>query len=172
MKRELLVVLAVASLAFPQAGIATVLRDAKVTVFFSPGGGAAQGIVDMLAQAKTTVLVQAFSFTSAPLAKALKDAHDRGVKVQVILDKSQRAERYSGLTYLQHAGIAVRIDAQHQIAHNKVMVVDNRWVLTGSYNFTKSAEFENAENLLVVEDSNLARIYTTNWLAHAAHSEP
>ncbi len=172
MGRILFLLLSCGSLAFSQAGVDVVLKNAKVTVFFSPDGGAAQGIVDTLARAKETVVVQAYSFTSAPIAKALKDAHARGVNVQVILDKSQRTERYSGFSYLQHAGVPVRIDAQHKINHNKVIVVDNRWVITGSYNFTKSAESENAENLLIVDDPTLARIYTTNWLAHAAHSEP
>ena len=65
-----------------------------------------------------------FSFTSAPIAKALVDAHKRGVEVQVILDKSQRTEKYSSADFVQHAGIPIWIDAKHAIAHNKIMVID------------------------------------------------
>jgi phosphatidylserine/phosphatidylglycerophosphate/cardiolipin synthase-like enzyme len=115
--------------------------------------------------------VQAYSFTSAPIAGALKAARDRGVAVKVILDKSQRSERYTGLTYLVHAGVPVWVDSAHAIAHNKVMVFDGRMVATGSFNFTKAAEEKNGENLLLVESPALAEIYTRNWQDHLAHSE-
>ena len=125
-----------------------------------------------LDRAKTSVLVQAYSFTSAPIAKALLEAHKRRVKVQVILDKSQKNEKYSSATFLSNQGIPVRIDARHAIAHNKVMVIDGETVITGSFNFTKAAEEKNAENLLVIRDTKLAELYTKNWQEHERHSEP
>jgi phosphatidylserine/phosphatidylglycerophosphate/cardiolipin synthase-like enzyme len=85
-------------------------------------------------------LVQAYSFTSAPIANALVDAHKRGVNVQVILDKSQRTEKYSSADFVARAGIPTFIDAKHAIAHNKIMVIDGYEILTGSFNFTKAAE--------------------------------
>jgi phosphatidylserine/phosphatidylglycerophosphate/cardiolipin synthase-like enzyme len=127
--------------------------------------------VKELRQAKSTVLVQAYSFTSAPIAKALLDAHKRGVKVQVILDRSQRKEKYTEATFLYNQGIPVKIDAKHGIAHNKVMVIDGETVVTGSFNFTKQAEERNAENLLVIRDRKLAELYTKNWQEHAGHSQ-
>jgi phosphatidylserine/phosphatidylglycerophosphate/cardiolipin synthase-like enzyme len=81
--------------------------------YFSPSGGCTQAVVDALAGAKQSVLVQAYSFTSAPIARALVDAHKRGVDVQVILDKSQRGERYSSATFLANEGIPTYIDAAH-----------------------------------------------------------
>jgi hypothetical protein len=88
--------------------------------------------VDALTGAKKSVLVQAYSFTSAPIAKALVDAHRRGVEVKVILDRSNRTAHYSAATFLAHAGIPVWIDAQHAIAHDKVMIIDgNTQNLTG-----------------------------------------
>ncbi|MDB6039350.1 MAG: phospholipase D/Transphosphatidylase [Verrucomicrobiales bacterium] len=140
------------------------------SVFYSPRGGCTEAVVTALALAKTTVLVQAYSFTSAPIAKALVDAHRRGVSVQVILDKSQRTEKYSSATFIRNYGIACYIDSQHAIAHNKVMVIDGKTVLTGSFNFTKAAEEKNAENLLVLQDAELAMKYTLNWVAHRQHS--
>jgi phosphatidylserine/phosphatidylglycerophosphate/cardiolipin synthase-like enzyme len=128
--------------------------------------------VEALGNAKTTVLVQAYSFTSAPIAKALTDAHRRGVNVQVLLDRSQRTEKYSSATFLFNNGIPCFIDSQHAIAHNKVMVIDGHTVITGSFNFTKAAENNNAENLLVIQDSEMAAKYAQNWLVHRQHSEP
>ncbi len=142
-----------------------------IRVFFSPHGGCTAAVVATLGTAKSNVLVQAYSFTSAPIAGALVDAKKRGVDVRVILDKSQRTERYSEADFLLHAGIPTWIDAKHATAHNKVMVIDGRTVLTGSFNFTKAAENNNAENLLVIEDPALSWQYTTNWQAHLAHSE-
>ena len=140
-------------------------------VYFSPNGGCTDAIVKALGDAKTSVLVQAYSFTSAPIAKALVDAHKRGVDVQVILDKSQRSEKYSSADFVAHAGIPTYIDAKHKIAHNKIMVIDGQVVITGSFNFTKSAESENAENLLIINSTDLAVKYTKNWQEHLGHSE-
>jgi len=143
---------------------------AEVHVFFSPGGGCTTAITNQLAQAKQTVFVQAYSFTSAPIAKAIVDAHKRGVKVMVLLDKSQRTATYSSADFLHNAGVTVFIDASHAIAHNKVMVIDGKTVLTGSFNFSKAAEQSNAENLLVIHDAILATKYITNWQSHLQHS--
>jgi len=141
--------------------------------YFSPNGGCTQAIVEQLNAAKKSVLVQAYSFTSAPIAKALVDAKKRGVDVQVILDKSQRGEAYSSATFLANEGVLTYIDSDHRIAHNKVMIIDGHTVITGSFNFTKSAEEGNAENLLVINNApQLATRYTANWKEHLGHSEP
>jgi phosphatidylserine/phosphatidylglycerophosphate/cardiolipin synthase-like enzyme len=140
-------------------------------VSFSPHGGCTEAVVAEIGRARASVLVQAYSFTSTPIAKALVDAHQRGVRIEVILDKSQRGEKYSSADFVAHAGIPTRIDARHAIAHNKVMIVDGQTVITGSFNFTKAAEEQNAENLLVIRDAALAERYAANWKAHLDHSE-
>ena len=91
--------------------------------------------------------------------------------MKVILDKSQQTERYSSATFLTRAGIPVWIDRKHAIQHNKVMVVDSQIVITGSFNFTKSAEEKNAENLLIITDSPTAKKYLENWEKCREHSE-
>lgn len=141
-------------------------------VFFSPRGGCTDAIVAELNRATNSVRVMAYSFTSAPIAAAVRDAHKRGVDVAVILDKSQRTEKYSEADFLAHAGIRTLIDAKHAIAHNKVMILDGATVITGSFNFTKAAEERNAENVLVIHDPRLARQYLDNWQEHEIHSEP
>ena len=117
--------------------------------------------------------MQAYSFTSAPIAKALLDAHKRGVKILAVLDKSNQTDKYSSATFLANAGIPVLIDAEHAIAHNKVIVIDDSTVLTGSFNFSKAAEEKNAENLLILKKApELAQAYIANFNAHAAHAHP
>ena len=142
-----------------------------VQVFFSPHGGATEAVVNALDGATNSVLVQAYSFTSAPIARALVEAGHRHINVQLILDKSQRTEKYSEADFLSRQGIPTMIDAEHAIAHNKVMIIDGYLVLTGSFNFTRAAEDNNAENLLVINDPVLAKRYTENWHAHESHSE-
>ena len=93
------------------------------------------------------------------------------VQVQVILDKSQRSEKYSSADFLANQGVPVVIDANHAIAHNKVIVIDGATVLTGSFNFTKAAQERNAENLLILRDQALAAQYTKNWEAHRQHRQ-
>ena len=109
---------------------------------------------------------------STLIAQALIDAHHRGVRVEAILDKSNRHDEHSLADMLRQGGIPVTIDARHEIAHNKVMVIDGAVVITGSFNFTRQAEHSNAENMLVIRDAGLARQYADNWSCHAAHSEP
>jgi phosphatidylserine/phosphatidylglycerophosphate/cardiolipin synthase-like enzyme len=140
-------------------------------VYFSPDGGCTEAIVNEIRHAKSEIYVQAYSFTSAPIAKALVDAHKRGIKVEVILDKSQKRERYTEATFLTNAGIPTYIDSVHAIAHNKIMVIDKEFVITGSFNFTKAAEEKNAENLLILQSKELASQYLMNWTKHKNHSD-
>lgn len=116
--------------------------------------------------------MQAYSFTSAPIAKALLEAHKRGVKVIAVLDKSQRSERYMSATFLANAGAQVLIDDKHAIAHNKIMIIDRATLITGSFNFTRAAEDKNAENLLVIKGNKaLTNEYLQNFETHRGHAE-
>jgi len=151
----------------PQASI-----PQGVQVYFSPRGGATDAVVNVLDHATNSVLVQAYSFTSAPIAQALVLAHRRGVKVRAILDHSQRTEKYSEADFLKNSSIPTLIDPRHAIAHNKIIIIDGYLIITGSFNFTRAAEEHNAENLLLINDPVLAQQYIANWRAHEQHSEP
>ena len=135
-----------------------------IEVAFSPNGGGAGLIIRTIGEAKKTIQVQAYSFTNADIAKALLDAHKRGVNVRVVLDKSQETEKYTSATFLANAGVPVRIDDDFAIAHSKIMILDEETVITGSFNFTKAAEERNAENVLVIRGNReLAKLYLQNW---------
>ncbi len=143
-----------------------------IEVYFSPHGGCTDAVVRELDAAKDSVLVQAYTFTSSPIAKALVAARGRGVNVQVILDKSPRTGAYSPGNFFKEAGIPTFIDDKYAMAHNKIMVIDGRTVITGSFNFDEAAEEDNAENLLVLHDAATAARYAANWNAHLAQSVP
>jgi phosphatidylserine/phosphatidylglycerophosphate/cardiolipin synthase-like enzyme len=145
-------------------------RLPPIEVYFSPHSGSTTAIVQEIDRARSEILVQAYSFTSAAIANALLKAHRRGIRVEVILDKSQKKQKYSSFTFLTNARIPTYIDAEHAIAHNKVILIDRSVVITGSFNFTKAAEEKNAENLLIIRSKELTRRYLDNWLHHRAHS--
>ena len=143
----------------------------NIEVYFSPRGGATDAVCREITSAQREIMVQAYSFTSAPIAQALTAAKKRGVAVSVILDKSQESEKYSSADYLAHAGIPTFIDKRHAIAHNKIIIIDRITIITGSFNFTKAAEEHNAENLLVIHgDVDLAAKYLRNFDDHLNHS--
>ena len=143
-----------------------------IETYFSPKGGVTDAVVREIDAAGQTIFVQAYSFTSAKIAEALVNAQRRGVVVHVILDRSNATEKYSSADFLAHSDVPVLIDARHEIAHNKIMILDAQVVITGSFNFTKQAETSNAENLLIIRDRSIAQRYLENWHEHQAHSEP
>lgn len=145
---------------------ATAGENPQWKLCFSPDGRCSSLILDAISSARETVRVQAYSFTARPIAEALIEARRRGVDVAVIVDKSQTSERYSVIALLNEAGIPLYVDYCCAIAHNKVMVIDGKKVVTGSYNFTKGAEEKNAENLLVIDDATMAKAYLENWTVH------
>ena len=145
-------------------------HEPAVAAHFSPKGGCTEAVVAEIRAARSEVLVMAYSFSCPDIAGALIAAAARRVRVVVLLDRSNEAETYSELGDLEEHGLEVWIDACHAIAHNKVIVIDRRTVITGSFNFTRQAEHANAENLLVLRDHHdLAARYRDNFHAHKDH---
>jgi phosphatidylserine/phosphatidylglycerophosphate/cardiolipin synthase-like enzyme len=141
-------------------------------VYFSPSGGVTAAVVKEIATSKREILMQAYGFTSQPIATALADAAKRGVKVAVILDRSNRTAVGSMLPVLAKTPVTVRIDSSHAIAHNKILLIDGSTLLTGSFNFTNAAERSNAENLYIRRHCPVIDRYLANWHLHEAHSPP
>jgi phosphatidylserine/phosphatidylglycerophosphate/cardiolipin synthase-like enzyme len=142
-----------------------------IALYFSPQGGCEEAVVGEIERAKKTIDMQAYSFTSKAIAAALGSAQERGVRVRAVLDEKATGEYYNGATYLRDHGVAAYVDGQHPIAHNKVIIIDGQTIITGSFNFTKQAERENAENLLIITGrSALAGAYEENFEHHLGHS--
>jgi phosphatidylserine/phosphatidylglycerophosphate/cardiolipin synthase-like enzyme len=143
-------------------------------VYFSPNGGSTGAIIEVIRNARQTILVQAYLLYSTRLAGALVRAHQRGIQVHVLLDAhaQQHDPPVPAVARLVAADIAVSLDARHAWVHDKVMILDGSIVITGSYNWTVAADTQNGENLLVIRDPRLAEVYTENWMRHAHHSTP
>lgn len=151
---------------------------AAIEVYFPPWDDAEHRLLDVLNNAHHQILVQAFLLTSRDIAAALVAAHQRGIEVQVLADAKQHADNpLSQLPSLARAGIPVWLEDRYRNAHNKVMIVDAGSpapvVLTGSYNFTRSAQRLNAENLLIIRgQAAVAGQYAENWKRHRATATP
>lgn len=112
-------------------------NEPEYIICFTPGGDCTGLLVRKIQQAKQNILVQAYSFTSVPIASALIDADRRGVDVKIILDKSQLKARNGAYSSFLDNHIALWIDYKVSIAHNKVMIIDGKTVVTGSFNFVR-----------------------------------
>lgn len=141
-------------------------------VYFTPGDDAQGAAVAEIGKAKASILVQTYSFTSVPIAKALAAAHERGVKVRVLSDRENETSKYTALDFLAGKGVEVLVDDKVRIAHNKVMVIDGALVLTGSFNWTKAAQESNAENLVMLPGREVASVYAANWEKRLATARP
>jgi len=170
MKRKALALLWVSLLLWSTGSLA---QAGSIRVYFSPNGGCTDAILSEINQAKTEILLQSYSFTSQPIARALIRAKQRGVRISAVLDKSNRSQKYSAATFLKNMEIPVFIDDKHAIARNKIMIIDNRVVITGSFKFTAAAENKNAENLLILDDlPDLTRAYRENFQNQLRHAVP
>lgn len=167
------VLMAAANKANPAPQAPSMGAEEGITALFSPSGGCTDALVGEIYKAAQSLDVMAYSFTSQPIADAVIDAASRGVKVRVILDKLQKTDKNSVATQLSGKHVAVYIDDQHALAHNKVMLIDGKIVVTGSFNFTRSSEERNAENLIILSARpKLCATYEANFEQHLSHSIP
>jgi phosphatidylserine/phosphatidylglycerophosphate/cardiolipin synthase-like enzyme len=146
----------------------------KFTTCFTPGEDCTSEIVSEIDSAQKSLLVQAYEFTSLPIIDAIVRAEQRGVVVRIILDKVNEEARRNGqesiAAHLLARGLSPLIDNRH-IAHNKVMVIDGRDVVTGSFNFTAAAQRTNAENVIFIRNAPvIAKSYADNFERRAADS--
>jgi phospholipase D len=141
------------------------IGSSEIDLCFTPPSGCAKVISNLILQANKSIYVQAYGITSEEIARELIAAHKRGVNVRILLDKSNLHDKYSRMKEMQDAGIEVSIDKVSGIAHNKVIIIDLRLLVTGSFNFTKSADTRNAENVIIVNDKQIAERYLQNWLS-------
>ncbi len=132
-------------------------------VCFTPPSGCGSLIAQEISKARSSIHVQAYGLTSRGIIHQLKAAKKRGVQVNILLDGGQLSDNNGIFSDFRSAGIFVAFDKVPGIAHNKVMIIDKKRVITGSYNFTYSADEKNAENVMLIKDEKIAKKYLENW---------
>lgn len=147
------------------------ISKGKVNTCFTPPSGCTKFIANEIDKAQSSIYMQAYGMSDPLITNALIKAQARGVKVRILLDRSNLKQKFSKIHELQRAKIDVGIDKVPGIAHNKVIIIDKQKVITGSFNFTVSADTRNAENVIVIEDAKLAESYLRNWLSRKAKNQ-
>ena len=127
-------------------------------IYFSPRGECEDQIIYWIGRANSTIHVLIYSFTLDSISEALITAHNRGVEAMAVFEKSQITQ-YSEYQKLRAAGIPVRNDTNTKLMHHKVMIIDGMIVLTGSFNWSKSAQEYNNENLIIIQSTYIAAFY-------------
>lgn len=150
----------------------------SLQALFAPWDDVESAVIDVVAGARKQVLVQAYLLTSKKIATTLVAAHRRGIDVRVLVDGGQLEKVPSSMAAdLSSAGVSVWVETRYQNAHNKLIVVDaggpSATVITGSFNFTWTAQHKNAENILIARNNPaLASRYAENWERHRQEATP
>ena len=137
---------------------------AKTEVYFSLSDNPQKVIIKNINQAQASINIAMYIFTDREIALPLVKAHERGVKVRLYLDQDQVDYQYSQSRFLVQRGIKTRISYNNYIMHNKFAVIDNRILLSGSYNWTFSANNRNDENLMVIDDPEIIEIFQNQFV--------
>lgn len=151
---------------------AVILSAQEVQVFFSPHGRCARVVSDCILHSESSVYVAAYVLSHPEISASILDAHSRGLDVGVLVDPRQKSYKSSLAPSLALSGVPVYVDSKERIFHNKYVVIDRSITLTGSFNFTRAADLNNAENLILIRDRSVAEIFLSNWRFHFRHSVP
>ncbi len=149
-----------------------------VEVYFTPWDDAEGALLRVIQQAKRSIHVQAYTFSSRNIGWALGEAKKRGVQIEMLTDREQATRNEHSLVNTLHdSGIPIWFEVRYASAHNKVMLIDAEGpdpvLVTGSYNFTYSAQARNAENLLILRGNPaLVKVYLDNWRRHRQDAVP
>jgi phosphatidylserine/phosphatidylglycerophosphate/cardiolipin synthase-like enzyme len=131
-------------------------------VYFSPRGGCENQVINWINKANSSIHVLIYSFTLDSVGNALIEALDRHIEVKIVFEKGQIGQS-SEYQRLRNSAVDVRNDTNPSYMHDKIMIVDGKVVLTGSFNWSNNAENENNENLLIITSTSLATTYENEF---------
>lgn len=144
----------------------TAVAAPSIDAGFSPEGSAQQLVLRTLDDARESIRLMGYSFTSPEVVKSLVAAKRRGVDVRVVVDEKGNRSKASiaAMNVVVNAGIPLRTNGQYKIMHDKVIITDGQNVELGSFNYSRSAAESNSENALVVREvPALAQTYLAHW---------
>ena len=137
-------------------------NDKKIENYFCPEDSCSEHVIDNLEEANKEIYFMTFSFTHDEIGRTLVDKHKEGLRVKGIFEKFGKSQ-YSEYYTLEENGVEVKWDEYSYFIHHKVFIIDNRTVITGSFNPTKSADENNDENILIINDESIAREYLNEF---------
>ena len=132
-------------------------------VFFSPGEDCVNHIIDLINEAYNQLDICVFTISDDRISRAIVDAMKNGVEIRIISDNFKVEDTGSDIEDLSRVGIPVKLDTTDNHMHHKFMIVDNKIVLTGSYNWTRSAALYNQENILSMDDEEVVSKFSNEF---------
>lgn len=139
------------------------LSDIDINVYFSPDDDIERIIMKLIEKAKQSIYFLAFSFTSDAIGETMITKHKQGVVVKGVFEKRDIKNVNSEYIKLKVEGLDVLYDANINTMHHKVIIIDDEWVVTGSYNFSKNAKKRNDENCIMIRSPEIAKLYTQEF---------
>jgi phosphatidylserine/phosphatidylglycerophosphate/cardiolipin synthase-like enzyme len=133
--------------------------DDHAEAYFSPDDACVHRIVRLFEDARRQVDICVFTITDDRIRQAIEQAYRRGVQLRILSDDDKSGDLGSDIDYLQRLGVSVRVDRSEYHMHHKFALFDGRRLITGSYNWTRSAAEHNEENFIVTSDAALLRAY-------------
>jgi cardiolipin hydrolase len=130
---------------------------------FSPGDTCRGRILHYLAQSKKQVDICVFTITDDRITEGIIEAHRRGIRVRIISDNTKAGDRGSDVEKFERAQVPVRLDTSPHHMHHKYALFDDGYLLTGSFNWTRSASKNNAENIVITNETSLVRAFSTHF---------
>ncbi len=130
-----------------------------IEIYFSPEDNFKQRVIELINKATKSIEFMIYSFSDQDIADALIEAKNRGVDVKGLFDASWSKNQYSKDEYLQNRDINISYSNSKRLLHDKVMIIDANITITGSYNFTISANSENRENSIILKSNKIAKKY-------------
>ncbi len=134
-------------------------RGQEILVYFSPNGGCQQAVVSQIRKAAQSIDIAMYYLSSGDIARALVKARENNVRVRIVLDQGQEIEPASKSGYLVKHGFEIRYHLGFGLMHNKFAIIDGKSLITGSFNWTLTAEERNEENLLIITDAGTIEKY-------------
>jgi len=159
------------------------IKDTEISIYFSPmDKQLTTQIIPLINKSKSTILMPVFLLTEKNLTQALINAHNRGVKIKVIIDAGNASSKHSKHELLRQAGIPVKTENFGGKLHSKTLIIDNKYTILGSMNFSYSGENKNDENTLIIDNPAIATFYSNYfnylwqkipnmWLKYNARAE-
>lgn len=166
--RSAVALLLASALALGACAASPTAQQPSVEAAFSPEAGAQALVLKTIGEARQSIRLAAYAFTSPAVVRALIAAHRRGVDVQIVADDKHNRSKSgrAALNLVVNAGIPTRTVSAYAIHHDKFIVADGATVQTGSFNYTAGAARSNSENVLVIRDNpQLAAQYLNHWLS-------
>lgn len=141
----------------------TTYGEVEIQVYFPSIDNCGDKIVKLLDRANSTIRIEIYSFTLDNIGDAIVRAEKRGIDVKIIMEPEELNISGSEYTKLKNAGVNITVDNGPGIMHDKVAIVDSKYVVTGSFNWSSNAENQNAENMIIIKNPYIVQEFEQEW---------